>query len=102
MIGIDCTCLLEMAFIPIRCRFIRPVWTKHLHDRFATLVRYTGRKQSIPQRITWVTPEAPCPLNESVDGGQVTDQEVEIDIQGLFHHLGCNHQPPLPLLCGAV
>ncbi len=41
--------------------------------------------------------EAAGALDQQIDGGQVGDQQVEIQIEGLFHHLGGDEHPAAAL-----
>ena len=41
-------------------------------------------------------------LENEIDRGQVGDQKIEIQIQGLFHYLCCNEHFSLPILAFRV
>jgi hypothetical protein len=41
-------------------------------------------------------------LQQEIDGGWVRDQDIEIEIKALFHHLGRNQDPACPRCLCAV
>ena len=46
--------------------------------------------------------KAPHALEDQVNGGQVAHQQVEVDVEGLLHHLrGHNDRPVRPAGAGA-